>query len=336
MSMPDSSSKDKDEKESIERGETFPKRPRPAQPRPRPTFIPPRLQAGTQQPPSPAPTADRPRPSRPLSASQPATAQPPASAPKETAQRPRERGLNPGLRLRAIESAGRDSEPPRLPFLKRLFRRPEGRLTMQAYWTVTGTISLIVNAILIAAVIILSRYVYVLSARLSNDLLYNGLYESFGAMDAASIRTQIPVNTTVHASLPVTINQVTEVVLTRDTTINRAYVTLSTGGLEIVRAPTNIILPAGTVLPVQLNLTVPVEADIPVSMVVPVNIPLNQTELHAPFVTLRRAVEPYALAFHDPSRVPTEWERPWLDSPACQSLRGLCNLWFVEVGFPQP
>lgn len=326
MSILDSSHKDKEEEQKkafSERGEPFPKRPRPAQPRPRPTLTPPRPQ------PSPAPTADRPQPPPP-SASQPVTASP------KTPEPPRGRGLNPGLRLRAIESAGRGPEQPRLPFLKRLFRRPEGRLTMQAYWTVTGTISLIVNAILIAAVIILSRYVYVLSARLSNDLLYNGLYESFGAMDAASIRTQIPVNTTVHASLPVTINQVTEVVLTRDTTITRAYVTLSTGGLEIVRAPTNIILPAGTVLPVQLNLTVPVEADIPVSMVVPVNIPLNQTELHAPFVTLRRAVEPYALAFHDPSRVPTEWERPWLDAPACQSLRGLCNLWFVEVGFPQP
>ncbi|MEZ0394918.1 MAG: hypothetical protein ABWK53_00580 [Anaerolineales bacterium] len=333
MSILDSAPKDEDEKRTpAERpadGEPAARRPRPAQPRPRPTFIPPRLQPGTERSAAPPPpAAEQPRPAQPVS--------PPPPAAAATPERQRGRGINPGLRLRAIESAGRESKQARLSLWKRILRRPEGRLTMHAYWTVTGTISLIVNAILIAAVLILSRYVYVLSARLSNDLLYNGLYESFGAMDAASIRTQIPVNTIVHASLPVTINQTTEVVLTRDTTITRAYVTLSTGGLEIVRAPTNIILPAGTVLPVQLNLTVPVEADIPVSLVVPVNIPLNQTELHGPFVTLRRAVEPYALAFHDPTRTPTDWQHPWLDAPACQSFQGLCDLWFVEVGFPQP
>jgi hypothetical protein len=327
---------------------------RPAQPRPAPTPIPPRPRPDSQtaaptpsaQPrPAPTPIPSRPRPSPQTAAppppvetsASPASATtPPSASERHAAERKSGRGINPGLRLRAIEAAAQEASPKKVPLPKRVLRRPEGKLTMQAYWTVTGTISLIVNAILIAALLIMSRYIYVLSTRLSNELLYTGLYESFGAMDAASIRTQIPINTTVHASIPVTINQTTDVVLTRDTTITQAYVTLSTGGLEIVRAPTNILLPAGTVLPVRLNLTVPVEADIPVAMTVPVNIPLNRTELHEPFVTLRRAVQPYALTFYDPSVVPVDPSRPWLEEPICRSLQGLCNWWFMEVDFPQP
>lgn len=302
----------------------------PAQPRPKPTPIPPRPRPALEEGRVP-PAATGPRP---VTTSQPVAAEKPASAPP--AERSRGRGINPGLRLRAIEAAAREPRPKRLPLLRRIFRLPEGKLTMQAYWTVTATISLIVNAILIAALLVLSRYVYVLSTRLANELLYTGLYESFGAMDAASIRTQIPINTTVHASIPVQINQTTDVVLTRNTTIRGASVSLSTGGLEIVQAPTNIILPAGTVLPVQLNLTVPVEADIPVTMTVPVNIPLNQTELHGPFVTLRRAVQPYALSFYDPSTAPSDPRRPWSDEPLCQRMQDLCDWWFMEVDFPQP
>lgn len=302
----------------------------PAQPRPKPTPIPPRprpaLEGGSTPPAATGP--------RPVAASQPVAAEKPAGAlPPE---RSRGRGINPGLRLRAIEAAAREPRPKRLPLLRRIFRLPEGKLTMQAYWTVTATISLIVNAILIAALLVLSRYVYVLSTRLANELLYTGLYESFGAMDAATIRAQIPINTTVHASIPVQINQVTDVVLTRNTTIRGASVSLSTGGLEIVQAPTNIILPAGTVLPVQLNLIIPVEADIPVSMIVPVNIPLNQTELHGPFVTLRQAFQPYALSFYDPSIAPADPRRPWSEQPLCQRMQRLCDWWFMEVDFPQP
>lgn len=306
----------------------------PAQPRPKPTPIPPRPHPAAEAPPRPAvPSAEAgPRP-RPVTSPQPPRSdEKPSSAPPA----PRGRGINPGLRLRAIEAAARQSSPRRLPPLRRFFRLPEGKLTMQAYWTTTATISLIVNAILIAALLVLSRYVYVLSTRLANELLYTGLYESFGAMDAASIRTQIPINTTVHASIPVQINQVTDVVLTRNTTIRGASVSLSTGGLEIVQAPTNIILPAGTVLPVQLNLTVPVEADIPVAMTVAVNIPLNQTELHGPFVTLRQAVQPYALSFYDPSTAPADPRHPWREEPLCQRLQKLCDWWFMEVDFPQP
>jgi len=232
------------------------------------------------------------------------------------------KGINPGLRLRAIETAAKNSGKSKLPFWRRVVRPPDPTKTRRAYFYVTGTVSLVINIILIAALLILARYTIWLKDQVVNDVLYEGLYVNFGEMDQAHIQTEIEINTMVHASIPVNINTATDVVLTRDTTITRAYVTLSTGGLEIVRAPTNIILPAGTVLPVQLNLTVPVEADIPVSMIVPIDIPLDQTELHDPFVGLQGAVAPYVNTFYTGASGPEQ-------VPFCKVFTSLCDWWFL-------
>ncbi|MDK1029813.1 MAG: hypothetical protein QGM50_11065 [Anaerolineae bacterium] len=69
-------------------------------------------------------------------------------------------------------------------------------------------------------------------------------------------------------------------------------ITLQTGGLEIINAPTTIILPAGTVLPISLKLNVPVDKRVPITMNVPVDIALNQTDLHEPFVGLQDVMRP--------------------------------------------
>jgi hypothetical protein len=63
--------------------------------------------------------------------------------------------------------------------------------------------------------------------------------------------------------------------------------------LNISNALASIVLPQGTNLPIVLNLTVPVDATVPVSLNVDVDIPLNETQLHDPFVGLRQVVEPY-------------------------------------------
>jgi hypothetical protein len=84
------------------------------------------------------------------------------------------------------------------------------------------------------------------------------------------------------------------VVLTRDVPITGALVTVNTGGLNINNARANIVLPAGTLLPVSIsNLVVPVNQSVLAELNVPVDIPLNQTELHDPFVGLQKVVEPY-------------------------------------------
>jgi hypothetical protein len=101
------------------------------------------------------------------------------------------------------------------------------------------------------------------------------------------------VETTIPVKFDLQLNQQTNVILSQDVTINNALVTVNTGGLNITRANTTIVLPQGTTLPIVLNLTVPVDTTVPVTLNVPVNIPLNQTQLHVPFTGLQDVVGPF-------------------------------------------
>lgn len=120
----------------------------------------------------------------------------------------------------------------------------------------------------------------------------SGLYSNFEKMNQAHITTTIPYDTEIPVQFDIQINQQTEVVLSQDTPINGARVTLSTGGLEISNAPANIILPAGTRLPIMLTLSVPVNKNVPVHLLVPVNIDLATSELGVPFTGLMDVLEP--------------------------------------------
>ena len=169
-----------------------------------------------------------------------------------------------------------------------------------AFWTIASIISLTVNVVLLA--ILLVAFSTLRNARLTNvtalgtDLL-GGLYTNFEKMDRAHITTNIPVQTTIPVKFDLQLNQQTNVILSQDVTIDNAVVTVKTGGLNISRALTTIILPQGTTLPVYLNLTVPVDTTVPVTLNVPVDIPLEQTQLHEPFVGLRDVVGPFYCFF---------------------------------------
>ena len=97
----------------------------------------------------------------------------------------------------------------------------------------------------------------------------------------------------------------TTVVLSQDTRIDGARVSLVTGGLSINNAPADIVLPAGTRLPIFLKLSVPVNQKIPVKLNVDVDIPLNQTDLHQPFVGLQGVVQPYYQLLNE---TPNSWQ----------------------------
>lgn len=169
-----------------------------------------------------------------------------------------------------------------------------------AFWNVTSWLSLLVDAILIAVVIILMFYVRRLNLKV-NELTslssmpveaVSGLYTNFEKMNSAHIVTTIPYDTQIPVQFELQINQQTEVVLSQDTPINGARVTLTTGGLEISGAPANIVLPAGTRLPIMLALTVPVDKQVPVHLLVPVDINLALTDLGIPFTGLMDVLEP--------------------------------------------
>lgn len=188
-----------------------------------------------------------------------------------------------------------------------------------AFWTVSSIISIVFNLFLIAVVILLARQLFSLKQILSDQLI-GGLYNNFVLMDQASIQTTIPIDTTVPAKFNLTLDKDTVVTLTKDTQIQNARVSLYTGGLTINSAPTNITLPAGTNLPVHLKMVIPVNQKIPVKLNVDVNIPLDQTELHTPFVGLQAVLKPYSTLL---KQTPNSWQELF-----CPSTKGIiCQLW---------
>jgi len=172
-----------------------------------------------------------------------------------------------------------------------------------AFWTVSSIISIIVNVILIVLVLLLGSQLFAIK-NLVSDQLVGGLYNNFVLMDQAHIRTTIPVKTEVPAKFNLPLKTETNVRLTKDTIINGASVSLYGGVVTISNAPTNIVLPAGTILPVYLELDVPVDQKIPVELLVEVDIPLQDTELHKPFVGLQDVLGPYNALLHI---LPNSW-----------------------------
>ncbi len=189
-----------------------------------------------------------------------------------------------------------------------------------AFWTITGIFSIIVNIILIVALLIIGQQLFTLNAIVEYGLI-DGLHRNFEAMDDATIVTTVKVEDTIPVQFDLAVETDTIVVLTEPTPIQGASVVINTGGLSI-NAPANIVLPVGLELPIALDITVPVDKEVPVVLTVPVEIPLNQTELHEPFVGLQEVVGPYKVMLGD---LPDEWAH----TPLCQGLFGeVCVLVF--------
>lgn len=163
---------------------------------------------------------------------------------------------------------------------------------MPTFWSVGAFFSILLNIILLAVVIALAKQVFTIKSLVTDDVV-GGLYYNFLLMDQATIHTTVQVEDTIPVQFDLPLRQDTVVILSEDTLIQGATVSLNTGGLNIVKAPTDIILPEGTALPIKLDLTVPVDTEIPISITVPVEIPLDETELHEPFVGLQDVVSPY-------------------------------------------
>jgi hypothetical protein len=199
-----------------------------------------------------------------------------------------DKSTNLDLRLRTLINSGNDAPSPKP---KGESSKPtRGERTRRAFWDVTTGFSLIVNATLVAILLIMS--VQIRNLKTTVNGLLSGLYGNFVEMDNASINTTITVNTQVPIDFILPIHQNTDVILTQNVVIPNAFVVINSGGLSI-NAAARVTLPAGTNLPISLNMSVPVQSTIPVTLQVPVNIPLAQTELHQPFTGLQDTLRPY-------------------------------------------
>lgn len=191
------------------------------------------------------------------------------------------------------------SEPPQPSPARRWLWQGQFR---PAFWTISGIFSIVLNIILIVVVLILAQQLFRIK-QLVQDLV-GGLNTNFVLMDEATIRTTVLVNDTIRVNDTIPLQTDTTVILTEATFIPNASVSLRTGGLMINEAPTDIVLPAGTPLRIRLDLQVPIDIQVPVNLTVPVDIPLNQTELHQPFVGLQHVISPYDVLL---SGLPNSW-----------------------------
>jgi hypothetical protein len=208
---------------------------------------------------------------------------------------------------------------------KRLFF--QGKVA-PAFWNVASLVSLMVNAILIAVIILLARDLFAIK-HLVSDQLIGGLYQNFVAMDNSHIVTNIQVHDTIQVNdkIPVVfdlpLKQDTQVKLTKDTPVRNATIFLN--GQAV---PLDIVLRKGTALNISLDLsvpvsqTVPVVLNVPVNLNVPVDIALDKTDLHQPFVGLQEVVAPYHSLL---SSLPDTWG----ETPLCGALTNWFCDWFL-------
>ncbi len=172
--------------------------------------------------------------------------------------------------------------------------------SLRTLWTITALISMTVNLVVI---VLLAAVLYLYSQNANSFVIpegidintpvnfLQGLYDNFQLMDEAHIKTDIVVEDTIPVQFDLTLNQPTTVTLTEPVTIYNAYVEINTGALNI-SAPAVVTLPEGLALPILLDLVVPVDTSIPVKLNVAVDIPLEETDLHEPFVGLQEVVQP--------------------------------------------
>jgi hypothetical protein len=165
---------------------------------------------------------------------------------------------------------------------------------MPAFWTIASILSLTVNIILI--ILLLSTWQLLGSIQsLTTDKttgLLGGLYSNFVKMDQARITRTIPVKADIPLNIVVPVQATTRITLAERAVIPNAHVLINTSSMSI-NAPAQVTIPAGTPLMVTLNFPLTVQNTVPVELSVPVDIPLNETQLHEPFVGLQQVVKPW-------------------------------------------
>jgi hypothetical protein len=167
---------------------------------------------------------------------------------------------------------------------------------LPAFWTIASLLSMVVNIILIVILLVVFQMLGAIQNTTNDQVsgLLGGLYTNFVKMDQANIRTTIHVEKEIPVQFSLNVSGPTNVRLSQPVTISGALVTVQTGGLNIVNARATIVLPQDTLLPINIeNLVVPVDQKVLAALDVPVDIPLDQTELHEPFVGLQSVVRPW-------------------------------------------
>ncbi len=167
---------------------------------------------------------------------------------------------------------------------------PSKRQFLPAFWTIASVISLVVNVILIAVLFGVMLNLGGLNIGHVGSGLVGGLYTNFERMDAAHIKTTIPIdNIQLNTTIPV--QKTTTITLADSAEIPNAHVKIVTSAFNI-DSDADVTLPAGTTLNVVLNFDLPVQQAVPINLKVPVDIALSSTDLHPAITGLEDTIRP--------------------------------------------
>ncbi len=162
----------------------------------------------------------------------------------------------------------------------------------QAFKTFAIIFSFVTNLVLLIVLLVAAPLIIPIVNDIAKPIV-GGLNESFEDMNAATIRRTIDVSDTIPVVLTVPLSTTTNVVVVQDVPLTDipARFTLPNGGGEI-NGTVTLNLPNGLDLPVQLDLEVPIDEQLPVQLAVDAVIPLNETDLGAPFSRLQGLFSP--------------------------------------------
>lgn len=161
----------------------------------------------------------------------------------------------------------------------------------QAFKNFAIIFSFVTNLVLLV-VILLSLPLIIPGVNSIARPLVGGLSQSFVQMGEASIVRTIEVNDELPISFSLPLQEETNVVLVEPVPMTVPATFTLPGGGGSINGVVSLELPAGTTLPVALDMQVPVSETIPVRLDVGVDIPLQETELGAPFNTLQGLFAP--------------------------------------------
>lgn len=225
----------------------------------------------------------------------------PAPDPNETSRMKRimNAGMDDSIKTRLPRGSGAGEPPPPTPpvILAQPYEEPPSRRPftgfLPAFWTIASLISMVVNVILIALILILFDMVGVLQNTANDQVssLMGGLYENFEMMERATISRTIPVDANIPLNITVPVNMTTPITLAEPVVL-QSRVVIDQPNFYL-NYPATVTLSQGSVLPVTLNFQLPVQNTIPVHLDVPVNIPLRETQLNEPFVGLQEVILPW-------------------------------------------
>ena len=177
--------------------------------------------------------------------------------------------------------------------------RPRRYVRLPSFWKAMIITSFVFNMIFVFILVLLAAFYLRWQTQISDTTVglkgfavgnIQELRDVVQQLQAAHIKTTIPLDQPLPVHLPVPIDQTTLVTTTAPVQIS-VPADIDMGPFGQLHPNVNLALPEGTQLLIKLKLTVPLDTVIPVKLNVPVDIAMKDTELAPQFKRLGNVVD---------------------------------------------